>query len=89
MSMKRIVKVSNANRTHFEPSVHRKKRLGKIRLSDELSRRMSLRTHNLLLEFLKNDFGEVDQTMFRNVQSPYELIFCSYSSEKIDFNEVA
>jgi hypothetical protein len=31
---------------------------------------MALRTHNLLLDVLKNVFGEVDETMFEDVDRP-------------------
>jgi hypothetical protein len=34
------------------------------------------------LDVLKNDFGEVDETMFQGVESPYELLFCIMSIEK-------
>jgi hypothetical protein len=41
---------------------HREKRLGKICLSDDLSRRITLITHHLPSWRLKNDFGEFDES---------------------------
>jgi hypothetical protein len=40
-------------------------RLLQSRLSDLLSRRMALRTHNLPSGRLENDFGEVNKVMFQ------------------------
>jgi hypothetical protein len=38
---------------------------------------------------LKNDFGEVDETIFRSVFSTYELIFCILGIEKFEMDEFA
>jgi hypothetical protein len=46
-----------------------------ILLSDGLSIRMALCPHNLLLEVLKIDVGEVHETKFQGVERPCELIF--------------
>jgi hypothetical protein len=35
---------------------------------------------------LKNDFGDVDETMFQGVEMPYELVFCILGSRKVTFN---
>jgi hypothetical protein len=50
---------------------------------------MSLRAHNLLLEVIKKAFGEVVETVFQNVLSPCELIFCILGIEKCELDEVA
>jgi hypothetical protein len=42
-----------------------------------------------LLDFLKNDFGEVDEAMFQGVDRQCEPIFCILDIEKSDFYEVA
>jgi hypothetical protein len=49
---------------------------------------MTLRTNNLHLDVLKNDFGEVDEAMFQGVERSYELVFCILSIEKSDLSEV-
>jgi hypothetical protein len=46
---------------------------------------MNLSTHNLLLDVLKNDFGEVDKAMTEGVERPSEIIFCILGIEKSDF----
>jgi hypothetical protein len=38
---------------------------------------------------LKNDFGEVDETMIEGVERPYDNIFCFQSFETSDTDEVA
>jgi hypothetical protein len=45
---------------------------------------MALRTNNLLLDVLKNIFGEVDEAMFEDVERPYELVFSILCIEKGD-----
>jgi hypothetical protein len=57
---------------YFLQPVYRKKRLGRSSLSDVLSRQMAFRTHILPsdLDFLKNDFDEVDKAMFQGVKKP-------------------
>jgi hypothetical protein len=45
---------------------------------------MALRTHNLLLAVLKNDFGDVDETIFQGVERPWKFIFCIQGIEKTD-----
>jgi hypothetical protein len=42
-----------------------------------------------LLDVLRNDFGEVDEVMFRGVESPCELIFSILVIEKNDLVEAA
>jgi hypothetical protein len=42
-----------------------------------------------LRDVLKNDFGEVDDAMFQNVERPYEPFFCILVIEKSDLDEVA
>jgi hypothetical protein len=61
-----------------------KRKTWKKCLSDVLSSRMALRTHNIPYVHLKYDFGEVDETMFEDVVAPCEVIFCIIFIEKID-----
>jgi hypothetical protein len=56
---------------------HRKNRLLRGRLSDVLIRRMAL-----VLDVLKNDFGDVDETMFLGFKRPFERIFCILHIER-------
>jgi hypothetical protein len=42
-----------------------------------------------LLEVLKNDFGEVDESMFHDVERPFGSIFYILGTEKSDLDEVA
>jgi hypothetical protein len=42
-----------------------------------------------LLDVLKNDLGEVDESLFQGVEKPNELILCFLGIEKSDFDEVA
>jgi hypothetical protein len=76
-------------RTYFMHPAHRKKGLGRSYLSDVLSKRMALRTRIWLLDVLKIDFGEVDESTFQGFERPYEVIFCILSLEKCDLNEIA
>jgi hypothetical protein len=46
---------------------------------------MTLRTHNLTSDVLKNDIGEVDKAMIQGVERPSEIIFCILGIEKSDF----
>jgi hypothetical protein len=48
---------------------------------------MELRIHNLPSGRLKNDFVEVDETMFEGVEIPYKFIFSNLCIEKSDLNE--
>jgi hypothetical protein len=47
---------------------------------------MALRTQTSLLEVLKNEFGEVDETMFQGVERPYEPNFSILVIEKSDLD---
>jgi hypothetical protein len=40
------------------------------------------------MNVLKNDFGEVDEEMFQDVERPDELIFCILIIEKSELYEV-
>jgi hypothetical protein len=51
------------------------------------SRRMVLRTRNLPSERLKNDFLQVDVTMFQGVEIPCKFIFCILGIVKSDLDE--
>jgi hypothetical protein len=42
---------------------------------------MALKTHNLPLDVLKNDF-EVEKAMFHGFDRPWEFIFCILRIEK-------
>jgi hypothetical protein len=42
-----------------------------------------------LLDVLENDFGEVDEAMFQDVERANELIFYILKIEKKDMNKVA
>jgi hypothetical protein len=53
-----------AMQTHFLHPCYPKMRLGRSRRSDDSSRRMALRTHNLPSGRLKKDFVKVDEAMF-------------------------
>jgi hypothetical protein len=55
---------------------HRKKRLLRSRLSDFLSRRMALRTHNLPSRRLKERVCWSRWAMFKGVERTFEIIFC-------------
>jgi hypothetical protein len=50
---------------------------------------MVLAAHDLTTEVLKNDLGEVCQTMFQGFEKPCELIFCILVIEINDMDEVA
>jgi hypothetical protein len=50
---------------------------------------MGLRTHNVPSGRLKNVFGEVDETMFQDVERPYDHVFCFLSFETSDTDEIA
>jgi hypothetical protein len=50
---------------------------------------MALITHNLHLNVLKNDFGEIDESMYQGVQMPCEIIFYIMGIEKSGLDEVA
>jgi hypothetical protein len=81
---------SDASRwTNFLHPVRPKKRLGRIRESDVLSRRMDLWSHNLPLVRFKIFFGEVGIAMFQGVWRPSLLIFCILGEQKSDLGEVA
>jgi hypothetical protein len=69
-------------RTHFFNRGHKKRRLGRITLSDVLSRGMDLRTHNLLSSVLKNIFREVDEAMFQDVEGHANSFCASWASKK-------
>jgi hypothetical protein len=75
-SMKQFSKFPNTMRNHFLHPGHRKKRFGRSRLSDVLSRQMVVKLILCLLNVLKNDFGEVDEAMFEGIEGPFEPIFC-------------
>jgi hypothetical protein len=68
-------------RTHFLHRGHRKKRLGRSRLNDDLSRLKALRTHNLPPGRLKCDFGE-DEAMFQVVERLATSFSASWASKK-------
>jgi hypothetical protein len=76
-------------RSHFLRHGHRKKRIGRSRLSDVLSRRMSPRTHNPPSGRLRNDFFEVDKEMFQTMENPFELILCVLCIGRIEMCKVA
>jgi hypothetical protein len=42
-----------------------------------------------LQDVLKNDFGEVDEVMFKGVERRCEIIFCILGIEKSDLDDVA
>jgi hypothetical protein len=42
-----------------------------------------------LHDILKNDFGEVEEALFRGVERPYELILCILSTKKSELGEIA
>jgi hypothetical protein len=67
--MKRCFKVSRGHANFF--CVRLKKQFVGIRLSDVLSRRMALRTHNQPSGSLENDFGEVDEAMFQSAERSF------------------
>jgi hypothetical protein len=48
---------------------------------------MALKTNNLLLKFLKCDFGDEDETMFHEVERPFERIFYILDIQKFDLDE--
>jgi hypothetical protein len=50
---------------------------------------MALRTYNLPPEFLKCDFGDIDEAMFHDVERSFESIFYILGHPKIDFGEEA
>jgi hypothetical protein len=50
---------------------------------------MALRTHNLPSNILKNDFVEVDETMFQGVERLCELISYILGIVKSDLHECA
>jgi hypothetical protein len=50
---------------------------------------MALRTRNFLLDVLQNDFDEVDEEMFRDVEMSLERIFYIVVLQKSDLDEVA
>jgi hypothetical protein len=66
----------------FLHSRHSKKRFGRCHRSDVLSRLKALRTHNVSSGRLKNDFGEVDDSMFQSVKRQLERNFCILTTEK-------
>jgi hypothetical protein len=78
----------NATWTHFLHPEDRIKRLGWSRLSDVLSRRMALKTHNLRLNVVKNDFcGRwSDVSRCRKAMRMHFLHLCH---KKIFLDEVA
>jgi hypothetical protein len=75
-------------RNHFLHPGHLTKRLGRSCSSNDLSRQMALRTHNLPSGLLKNDFGEVDEVIFQSVERSCELILWILGIEKINLEEV-
>jgi hypothetical protein len=75
-------KVSKGHVKSCLASWNSKKELWWISLSDVLSRRMALRTHNLTSDVLINDIGEVDEAIFQAVQNTFEFIFCTLGFEK-------
>jgi hypothetical protein len=58
-------------------------------MRNHLCSRIVLRTHNLPSEVLKNDFGKVDETMFKCVEIPFEVIFYIFGIVKSDLDEGA
>jgi hypothetical protein len=50
---------------------------------------MALRTHNMNMDVLKNDFGNVDEAMFQGIERPREIILCIQGFEKSDLDDVA
>jgi hypothetical protein len=50
---------------------------------------MALFPHNLLLDIIKIDVGEVHETKFQGVERPCQLIFCLLGIEKSDLDEFA
>jgi hypothetical protein len=61
---------------------NRKNRFGRSRLSDVLSRRMTLRPHNLPFEVLKNDFVAFDEVTFKGVKGHANTFSASWASKK-------
>jgi hypothetical protein len=55
-----------------------KKRLGRIRLSDVLSRLIALTTQNDPLDVLKKEFGKFDELMFQGVQRCLNVLKCDF-----------
>jgi hypothetical protein len=49
---------------------------------------MALRSHNQPSGRLKNEFGEVDEAIFQDVERPCELFFCIHGVEKNELDEV-
>jgi hypothetical protein len=76
-------------RTHFLHLGHRKKRLGRSCLTEDLSSRIALELIIGLLDVLKNDFVEVDEAMFHGVERSCEIIFCILGIEESDLDQVA
>jgi hypothetical protein len=77
-----------AIRTHFLHPEHRKKRLGRSRLSDVLNRRMTHRTKNLLSECLKK-LRAFDDGMFHDVEMPFKRFLYIQGFQKCDLDEFA
>jgi hypothetical protein len=85
--MKRCFKVSKGHANSFLLPEHLKKRVGRSRLKGVSSGRMGLRNNNLPLNVLKNDFGEIDETIFKGVERICEIIFCILDIEQSDMDE--
>jgi hypothetical protein len=64
-----------------------KKQFGRNRGSDVLSRRMAHRIIMCLLEVLKNDFGEVVETMFQSVERQSERNILHPGQKERDLDE--
>jgi hypothetical protein len=73
---------------NFLHPVNLKKRLGRSCLSDVLSRRMALRTHNLSSGSFKKLLWWSHEAMFQGVKRPCKIIFCIQGIEKTDLDEV-
>jgi hypothetical protein len=70
-------------RNHFLPSEHRKKQFLRSSLSEVLSGRMVLELIISLLDFLKNDFGEIDEAIFKESEGHWKSFSASRASKKI------
>jgi hypothetical protein len=81
--------VTKAMLTHLLHPAHRKKRIERIRLSDDLSRRTALRTHKLSSRRHKKRLWWIRWSDVSRCQRPCDLIFCILGIEKSDLDEVA
>jgi hypothetical protein len=80
--MKRCLKVSKSLANSLSAYWAFKKRLWWIRLSDVLSN--GPENSCCLLDVLKNNFIEVDESMFQGIENTCELIFCLLGIGKSD-----